>query len=51
LITWLIYAAILHIRLIRRDERRIAVMTLVGLASSLFTFLGVNYLSGLHSYF
>lgn len=50
LITWLIYAAILHMRLIRRDTRRIAFMTIAGLASSLFTFLGVNYLPGLHAY-
>jgi len=51
LITWLIYAGTLHVRLRRRwTERGMAVMTLVGLASILFTFLGVNYLSGLHSY-
>jgi len=51
LITWLIYAGTLHVRLMRRwTEQGIAAMTLVGLASILFTFLGVNYLSGLHSY-
>lgn len=31
--------------------RRVAVFSLVGLASVLFTYLGVNYLPGLHSYF
>ncbi|MGC9325873.1 MAG: cytochrome c biogenesis protein CcsA [Desulfomonilia bacterium] len=51
LITWLIYAATLHTRFLRAwSGKHFAVMTLVGLASVLFTYLGVNYLPGLHSY-
>jgi ABC-type transport system involved in cytochrome c biogenesis permease subunit len=51
LITWLIYAAVLHMR-IREGvvNSRVAVMTIIGLASILFTYFGVNYLPGLHSY-
>ncbi|HVN71659.1 MAG TPA: cytochrome c biogenesis protein CcsA [Desulfomonilia bacterium] len=51
LITWLIYAAAIHVRI--RDgsvSRRVAFMTVFGLASVLFTYFGVNYLPGLHSY-
>jgi len=52
LITWLIYAAVLHERIRGGGmTRRVAVFSLVGLASVLFTYLGVNYLPGLHSYF
>ena len=52
LITWIIYALFLHARLIRGWRgRRMAVMSLVGFASVLFTYLGVNYLDSLHSYF
>ena len=51
LITWLIYAALLHLRLVRGWRgKRTAVLSLVGFASVLFTYLGVNYLPGLHSY-
>lgn len=51
LITWLIYALMLHARLVRGWRgRRTAVLALVGFASVLFTYLGVNYLPGLHSY-
>ncbi len=51
LITWLIYAALLHVRLVRGWRgRRTAVLSIVGFASVLFTYLGVNYLPGLHSY-
>jgi cytochrome c-type biogenesis protein CcsB len=51
LITWLIYAALLHARLIRGWRgKRIAVMAIVGFVSVLFTYLGVNYLDSLHSY-
>jgi ABC-type transport system involved in cytochrome c biogenesis permease subunit len=51
LITWLIYAAGLHTRYIKSWRGKpFAVMTLVGLASVLFTYLGVNYLPGLHGY-
>jgi cytochrome c-type biogenesis protein CcsB len=51
LITWLIYAAVLHARIRQGGvSARVAVMTLIGLASVLFTYFGVNYLPGLHSY-
>jgi cytochrome c-type biogenesis protein CcsB len=51
LITWLIYAALLHVRLVRGWRgKRTALLSIVGFASMLFTYLGVNYLPGLHSY-
>ena len=52
LITWFIYAAMLHSRFVRgwRGKRR-AIMSIKGFASVLFTYFGVNYLPGLHSYF
>ena len=52
LITWLVYAAILHARMVRGwAGKRIAVMALVGFGSVLFTYFGVNMLlKGLHSY-
>ncbi len=51
LITWLVYAALLHSRLIRGWKgKRIAVLSIIGFACVLFTYFGVNYLPGLHSY-
>jgi cytochrome c-type biogenesis protein CcsB len=51
LITWLVYAALLHARLVRGWRgRRIALFSMVGFACVLFTYLGVNYLPGLHTY-
>lgn len=51
LITWLIYAAAIHERIRGGGvTRRVAVLSLVGLVSVLFTYFGVNYLPGLHSY-
>jgi cytochrome c-type biogenesis protein CcsB len=51
LITWLIYAAVLHSRFTRGWRgRRIALMNIFGFACVLFTYFGVNYLPGLHSY-
>jgi cytochrome c-type biogenesis protein CcsB len=51
LITWLIYAIMLHARLVRGWQgQRMAFLTIIGFASVLFTYLGVNYLRGLHSY-
>lgn len=50
-VTWLVYAALLHARLMRGWRgNRIAVLTLVGFAAVLFTYFGVNLLPGLHSY-
>lgn len=52
LITWIIYAAYLHARLMYGWKgRRAAWMAILGFAIVLFTFFGVNYLlPGLHSY-
>jgi len=52
LITWFIYAALLHGRLtIGWRGRRAAVLAIVGFGFILFTFVGVNlWLPGLHSY-
>jgi cytochrome c-type biogenesis protein CcsB len=51
LITWLVYASILHSRLVRGWKgKRIAILCFVGFSCVLFTYFGVNYLAGLHSY-
>lgn len=52
LITWFIYAALFHQRLtVGWRGRKAAIMTLVGFAVLVFTFLGVSLLlSGAHSY-
>jgi cytochrome c-type biogenesis protein CcsB len=51
LITWLVYAALLHARLVKGWRgRRIALFSMAGFACVLFTYLGVNYLPGLHTY-
>jgi cytochrome c-type biogenesis protein CcsB len=50
-ITWLIYAALLHFRLMRGWRgKRIAILSIIGFAAVLFTYFGVNLLPGLHSY-
>lgn len=51
LITWLVYATMLHVRLVREWRgKRIALMSIIGFVCVLITYLGVNYLPGLHSY-
>lgn len=52
LITWLIYATLLHARLLKGwHGRRIAWLAVLGFMAVLFTYLGVSFLlSGLHSY-
>jgi cytochrome c-type biogenesis protein CcsB len=52
MITWFLFAALLHQRLtVGWRGRRAALMTIVGFFSVLFTFLGVNLLlPGLHTY-
>jgi cytochrome c-type biogenesis protein CcsB len=51
LITWLVYAAFLHSRLMRGWRgKKLAVLSIVGFSCVLFTYFGVNYLAGLHSY-
>src|SRR5512138_334294 len=52
LITWFVYAAFLHARLMRDWRgRKAAVLSILGFVAVCFTYFGVNYLiSGLHSY-
>lgn len=52
LITWLVYAFYLHVRLLRGWKgNKIAMVAVVGFVTVVFTYLGVNLLlSGLHSY-
>jgi cytochrome c-type biogenesis protein CcsB len=52
LVTWLLYAALLHQRLaIKWRGKKAAVMAIVGFGAALFTFLGVNLLmKGSHTY-
>ena len=52
LVTWLIYTAYLHSRLVKRLRGRVsAALAIAGFAATIFTFFGVNYLlAGLHSY-
>jgi cytochrome c-type biogenesis protein CcsB len=51
LITWLVYAALLHSRMVRGWKgNKLATMSIIGFCCVLFTYFGVNYLAGLHSY-
>jgi len=51
LITWLVYAALLHSRMVRGWKgNKLALLSIIGFFCVLFTYLGVNYLAGLHSY-
>lgn len=52
LITWLIYAALLHSRMVRGWRgKRLAILSIIGFFCVIFTYFGVNFvLSGLHSY-
>jgi len=51
LITWFVYATLLHARLMRGwHGKRIAYLSMLGFAAVLFTYFGVNLLPGLHSY-
>jgi len=51
LITWLVYAIMIHARYVRSwHGKRLAVLAVIGFACMLFTYLGVNLLSSLHSY-
>ncbi len=52
LITWIVYAALLHARSMRGWRgKRVAWLSLTGFACVLFTYFGVNFLArGLHSY-
>jgi len=51
LITWFVYATLLHARLKRGWQgKQIAYLSILGFAAVLFTYFGVNLLPGLHSY-
>jgi cytochrome c-type biogenesis protein CcsB len=51
LITWFVYATLLHARLMRGWRgKRIAYLSILGFMAVLFTYFGVNLLPGLHSY-
>ena len=52
LITWLVYTAFLHARMVKKLRANItSILAIVGFAFTIFTFFGVNFLlSGLHSY-
>nr|HID58725.1 c-type cytochrome biogenesis protein CcsB [Desulfobacterales bacterium] len=51
LITWLVYAVLIHARMVRGWEgTRIAYLSIMGFVAVLFTYFGVNYIPGLHSY-
>jgi cytochrome c-type biogenesis protein CcsB len=51
LITWFIYATVLHARMMRGWQgKQIAYLSIVGFSAVLFTYFGVNLLPGLHSY-
>lgn len=51
LITWFVYALLLHSRLMMSWRgKRMAFLSILGFCCVLFTYFGVNYLSGLHSY-
>ncbi len=52
LITWFVYAAFLHARLMHGWRgTRLAIISIVGFCAVIFTYFGVNFLlSGLHSY-
>lgn len=50
-VTWLIYGAYLHARVVRGWRgRRAALLLLVGFAATLFTYFGNLFFGGLHSY-
>ena len=51
LITWFVYATLLHARMMRGwYGRRIAYLSIIGFMAVIFTYFGVNLLPGLHSY-
>ena len=51
LITWFVYATLLHARMMRGWKgRKIAYLSIAGFGAVLITYFGVNYLPGLHSY-
>lgn len=51
LITWFVYATVIHSRMVKGWRgKKIAILCFIGFSCVLFTYFGVNYLAGLHSY-
>ncbi|MFN3534623.1 MAG: c-type cytochrome biogenesis protein CcsB [Desulfatiglandales bacterium] len=51
LITWLVYASVLHARLTRGWRgKKLAILSIIGFCCVIFTYFGVNLLPSLHSY-
>lgn len=51
LITWFVYAIFLHLKYMRDwSGTRLAIISVIGFMAVMFTYFGVNYLPGLHSY-
>ncbi len=51
LITWFVYATLMHARMTRDwNGKKVAWLSIIGFIAVLFTYFGVNYLPGLHSY-
>jgi len=51
LMTWMFYAAYIHTRVsMNLKGKTSAILAVVGFAAVIFTYYGVNYLPGLHSY-
>lgn len=51
LITWFVYAIFLHLRYVRGwNGSRLAWISIIGFMAVMFTYFGVNFLPGLHSY-
>jgi len=51
LMTWLVYAGYLHVRRTNLWGRKgSAIIAIIGFVAVIFTYYGVNYLPGLHSY-
>lgn len=50
-ITWVVYAIIVHMRIVWGLRGRwLAVLSIIGFICVIFTYQGVNYLAGMHSY-
>jgi ABC-type transport system involved in cytochrome c biogenesis permease subunit len=51
LVTWAIYLLLIYLRLTAGWRgKRAAIISMVGILSVLFTFLGTRYLGGLHTF-
>jgi cytochrome c-type biogenesis protein CcsB len=50
-ITWVVYAIIIHLRIVWGIRGKwMAILSIVGFLCVIFTYQGVNYLAGMHSY-